>query len=205
MTARGVVLQPLSENAPGRLLQPGRRAITAAFSPDMSQIAIVPHSPASSVELWNGRSGQTELAFPVDFPPHLIAWRPDGTRLALAGDRGRLELRRVGAKHSPAIDATTPAPLLGHRAYVDRLRFSPDGSMLMSYAWDQSCFIWDVVSGRPLLREARADLSTSSPSAIAWWCFEKRPCANPSQPCFGGQAIGRSPGQGRTARRSAFG
>ncbi len=162
LTPSGVVVQPLRQTIEARRLQPGRPALAAAFSPDSSQIAVLPADPGGSVEIWDAESGRTRTSFTLDFPPKQLVWQPDGRRLALAGDRGRLALRGVESNRGSAHVTGAVLELHGHQAYVDRLQFTPDGSMLLSYAWDQSSIIWDLVSGRALLRETRLGLSAVS-------------------------------------------
>jgi serine/threonine protein kinase/WD40 repeat protein len=170
LTSRGVVVQPLPPTTPWRVLQPGRPAKAAAFSPGLKQIAVLSHDRPATVELWSLQTGETQGEFSLDFAPQQVAWHPHGTSLALGGDRGRLELRTVVKPGTAAGDAGAPLPLQGHQAYIDRVRFAADGSMLISYSWDQTSILWDLISGRPLLREPRlalANLSRSGGQVIA--------------------------------------
>ncbi|MFN0068069.1 MAG: WD40 repeat domain-containing serine/threonine protein kinase [Limisphaerales bacterium] len=158
LTSRGVVVQPFADATPWRLLQPGRLAISAAFSPDARHLAVWPEDAQHTVEVWDADSGEMKWSLPVDFRPERIAWHPDGLRLALGGDRGRLELRTLTGQRDVRRTGR-PLPLVGHQGAVQRIGFSPDGSLLTSCAWDQSSILWDLISGRPLLREPRLLLS----------------------------------------------
>ena len=159
LTPRGVVVQPLPPATPWRVLQPGRPAKAAVWSPDLKRIAVLPHDRSASVELWNPQTGEAERSFDVTFSPEQVAWHPDGTRLVLGGDRGRLELWPVAGQQTPRHVLDRALRLVGHQGAIQRLDFARDGSMLMSFAWDQSSILWDPLSGHSLLREPRLLLS----------------------------------------------
>jgi WD40 repeat protein len=89
-------------------------------------------------EAWIGRQ------FPVWFP--LVAWSPDGKRLACGGDDGIVYILNV-TEDSPE------QRLLGHHSRISCLAWSPDGKTLASGARgaeDGELFIWDVHSGQRL-------------------------------------------------------
>ncbi|HMO63971.1 MAG TPA: hypothetical protein PKE47_01875, partial [Verrucomicrobiota bacterium] len=169
-TGRGLVVQPLPPTAPWRLLQAGRTVELAAAAPDGRLVAALPHDRQNVVELWDAASGTTRGEFQMDFAPGRLAWHPGGTRLALGGDRGRLELRTLTGRLAGGGPGTEPLSLAGHQGYIFRLRFAPDGSTLMSHSWDQTSILWDLISGRPLLREARlwlGDFDSASDRLVA--------------------------------------
>jgi WD40 repeat protein len=73
-----------------------------------------------------------------------VAFSPDGTRLATAGDSAIIQLW----------DAETwqlKQEYLGHNARIRRLVFTPDGERLASRGDDDTIRIWDVHSGREVL------------------------------------------------------
>ena len=155
LTPQGVAVQAIAAVSARRLLQKGRLATRIVFSPDSKHIAVLPaHSP-NAVEIWDVASGETRGSFQVDFPPWCLAWHPDGTRLALGGERGRLELRTLVMEDAGRFRASGPVPLQGHLGAIPRVGFAPDGSTLLTSAWDASSIVWDLISGRPLLREQR--------------------------------------------------
>jgi WD40 repeat protein len=49
-------------------------------------------------------------------------------------------------------DGTTVARLRGHRDQVSNIRFSPDGTLVGSVAWDGELIVWDTATRRPLGR-----------------------------------------------------
>ncbi|WP_157269662.1 nSTAND1 domain-containing NTPase [Azohydromonas aeria] len=77
-------------------------------------------------------------------PLRALAVSRDGTRIATAGDDGRIQLRD-GATGRPVGE-----PLSGHVAAVQALAFSPDGRRLASASDDQTLRLWDGATGRPL-------------------------------------------------------
>ena len=75
-----------------------------------------------------------------DLPP-LLAWSPDGTRLALAGEQGTARV----------VDVASGKELLtlpGHRGSVSALAWSPDGKRLASGDDDSTIKLWEPVSGK---------------------------------------------------------
>lgn len=152
LTPQGVVVQALARESPKLILQRGRPATRAAFSPDSRRLAVIPADNPESVEIWDASSGGLQCSFSVVFSPHQVAWQPDGSRLLVGGSKGRLELWAVGGQLPGAECATGPVPLNGHLGYIDQMFFAPDGSTAFTHAWDSSSIIWDLVSVRPLLR-----------------------------------------------------
>ena len=51
--------------------------------------------------------------------------------------------------------ASESFPLEGHLTLLHRIMFAPDGSTVITHSTDNLNIVWDVVSGRPLLREQR--------------------------------------------------
>jgi len=163
LTTNGVVMHPLSAGSLARHLQPGRPARRVAFSPDSKQVAALPDS-RDTVEIWDADSGEVHRSLSISFHPHRVDWHPDGSRLIVGGDRGKLEMRNL-LDHSEFDTTSTPLPLTGHVGYIDHLDVAADGSTAVTYAWDSSSRVWDLVSGRPLLREERFILRGISPTA----------------------------------------
>ena len=150
----GVSLASLETNH-HRFLEPRRAAKWAAFSPDSKEIAVLPVEPREVVEIWDAKSGEVRCSFTMDFNPHRAAWHPDGTRLVVGGDRGKLEMRTLKKERTGTDGAAAPFPLTGHTGFIDCILFPPDGATVVTNSWDSSSIAWDLVSGRPLLREER--------------------------------------------------
>jgi serine/threonine protein kinase/WD40 repeat protein len=76
---------------------------------------------------------------------YAVAWQPGGSLLAASG--------RDGAVYPFDVAAQGPRqPLLGHLLEARELAFSPDGSVLVSRAWDATTRLWDPHTGTELLR-----------------------------------------------------
>jgi WD40 repeat protein/beta-lactamase regulating signal transducer with metallopeptidase domain len=73
-----------------------------------------------------------------------LAYSPDGSTLASAGDDAVVELRDVAS-------GRVIGRLEGHRDAVSCLAFSPDGKTLATGSYDRTVKLWDVASGREKL------------------------------------------------------
>jgi WD40 repeat protein len=98
------------------------------------------------------------------FTAFSVAWSPDGTRLATAGDGS---MARIW-------DASTGDPtftLVGHTNNVMAVAWSPDGTRLATAAHDRKARVWDTTTGKAIgtktiSRPKRR--SRSGPLSIAW-------------------------------------
>jgi signal transduction histidine kinase len=152
-TANGLVLQELASNSPPRPLHPGRDIYMATFTSDRRHIAVVEDKDLNTVEVWRTDNGQVVQRFSAGFELWNIEWHPDGRRMILAGDFGKLTLWDVpldGLDSSLRVPREV-MPFTGHIGAILSTGFSPDGSMLVSESWDGINGVWDVVSGRRLL------------------------------------------------------
>jgi serine/threonine protein kinase/WD40 repeat protein len=121
------------------------QACTLAFHPNGTRLAVgyVQSSVASVYDAVNGRL-LTDLPVGVIYG-QIVAWHPDGRRLAVAGHDPRIQIWDVAASRKLAT-------LEGHVQAVTALTFHPDGELLASHGWDGLLLLWDPSSGRQLLR-----------------------------------------------------
>lgn len=159
----------------GRLLgelpqAPNTRGITVAvFSPDGSHIAC--GLGDATIQLWNTCTVQSSgQLFPRGHkdPIKAIAFSPDGSWI-VSGDRmGTIRLWNVdtgqmlGEAHRCLGCSITRAvfdgnhahvqelPFHGHRAIINAIAFSSDGSRVVSGSGDQTIRIWNADNGRAL-------------------------------------------------------
>jgi eukaryotic-like serine/threonine-protein kinase len=155
MTPRGVAVQVIAPGSTRRFLQDGCLVGRVAFSSDSRHIAVLPAGVREAVEIWDANSGETRCSLRPGFNPHEIAWHPDGKRLVVGGDRGKLEMRTFAVEPAGTNSVDEPFPLSGHLGFIDRIVLAPDGSTGITNSWDSSSIAWDFISCRPLLREQR--------------------------------------------------
>ncbi len=75
----------------------------------------------------------------------VVAWHPDGERLAVAGHDPHIQIWNVGLKRKVAT-------LEGHMQRVTTVTFHPDGELVASQGWDGQLLLWHPPSGRQLMR-----------------------------------------------------
>jgi serine/threonine protein kinase/WD40 repeat protein len=114
------------------------------FAVGFSQADVVSiHNSATGALIANLSVGQITDA--------LVAWHPDGKRLAIAGadldGRGRIHIWDVAARRRVAL-------LEGHAQQVNQLTIHPEGELMASGSWDGSVRLWHPGTGRELLQLA---------------------------------------------------
>jgi serine/threonine protein kinase/WD40 repeat protein/tetratricopeptide (TPR) repeat protein len=126
-------------------LPQGRKAHSLAFHPDNRRLA-VGYWVAGFASVFDATSGAHVANLPVGATAEqVVAWHPDGERLAVAGSDPRIQIWDVPAKRKVAT-------LEGHVQHVTYLTFHPDGSLLASYSWDAVLRLWEPATGRQLLQ-----------------------------------------------------
>jgi WD40 repeat protein len=102
----------------------------------------------AKVTLWNGHTGEVVEQVGASMPGlSAMAITPDGTRIALADDKGRIYLRTRGRADPDRVIAA-------HQGPIHRLVFTPDGKHLASSGEDGVAAVWELNSGELLRRFA---------------------------------------------------
>src|SRR5207237_511637 len=70
----------------------------------------------------------------------VVAWHPDGDRLAVAGSDPRIQVWSVSSKRKLVT-------LTGHAQRVTTVAFHPDGELLASHGWDGQMLLWQAAAG----------------------------------------------------------
>jgi len=122
------------------------------------------------VAVLDGRTGRLVADWTLPAMPNAVAWQPGGPLLAISARDGMLYTFDLDASRSqpqsasslleafygkPRAAISQPVgrpPLAGHLLEARELTFSPDGTMLVSRAWDGTTRFWDPHAGRELLR-----------------------------------------------------
>ncbi|MGH9312913.1 MAG: WD40 repeat domain-containing protein [Vicinamibacterales bacterium] len=120
------------------------------------------------IRAWNGSSGASE-------PPAIkmvggissVGVTGDGARLLSGTAAG--DVRLVDLAHGGQVISA-----MGHTGFVYQSRFSPDGSLALTNAWDRTVRLWDGRTGEPLSPSLPAEPTSRSAtflaggSALAW-------------------------------------
>jgi serine/threonine protein kinase/WD40 repeat protein len=116
-----------------------------AFHPDSGKLA-VGYFNARAVSVYDAARGALLIDLPVGaVSDQVVAWHPDGERLAVAGSDPRIQIWSVAAKRKVAT-------LEGHAPRVTTVTFHPGGELLASHGWDGQLLLWQPSSGRQLMR-----------------------------------------------------
>jgi hypothetical protein len=120
-------------------------AHTLAFHPDHRQLA-VGYLNRGVASVYDAANGKLVADLEVGaIQNQVVAWHPQGERLAVTGSDPRIQIWSVAVKDKLAV-------LDGHRQHVQRLTFHPSGQLLASRGWDGMLLLWDPFTGRQLMR-----------------------------------------------------
>jgi WD40 repeat protein len=152
---------------------PGQQMTAVAFSPDGRLLAAADRPPERGNDPAAARAAARRAGTHVrlfDVVTHAaagpaldaagaavtaVAFSPDGTIIAAAGDDGKARLWNVATREAIG------APLTGHDGVIFGLAFSPDGASVATVGEDNTLRLWRVATGRP----ARAPIVDPPPPA----------------------------------------
>ncbi len=120
-------------------------ACALAFHPHNRRLA-VGYADNKFTSIYDSTRGSLVADLPVgSITKQVVAWHPDGARLAVGGSDPRIQIWDVAAKR-------LVATLKGHVELVWALSFHPDGHLLASASWDGVLRLWDPGTGRQLMQ-----------------------------------------------------
>jgi eukaryotic-like serine/threonine-protein kinase len=143
-------------------------SITAlAWSPDTTSLATVRNTATEEiVEIWNTATGDMRTSYHLSSPDGEldgITWSPDGTRIAAAGDDGKVvvwEMHHGTTLWSHNAEYPSANGLLGENV----IAWSPDGTRLASLNGNM-IMLWEASTGKLLLHYS---VAVGHYSALAW-------------------------------------
>ncbi|CCA75681.1 hypothetical protein PIIN_09671 [Serendipita indica DSM 11827] len=144
--------QPLGEPLPGHQ----GPVYAVGFSPDGSQI--VSGSFDGTIRLWDADTGQPlgETYRAHSMPIESVGFLPDGLRIVFSewGETIRLWNVDTGQPLGEPLQGhegwPVGEPIRGHRKPVTSIRFSPDGSRIVSGSEDHTLRLWNAHTGQSL-------------------------------------------------------
>jgi WD40 repeat protein len=129
---------------------------TLAFGPDSGKLA-VGYFKARATSVYDLATGSLVADLPVGaMDDQIVAWHPDGQRLAVGGSDPRIQIWDV-------VTLRKLANLEGHVQHVTTLTFHPDGELLASHGWDGQLLLWHSASGRQPMQLTSANAPRFSP------------------------------------------
>jgi WD40 repeat protein len=138
-----------------------------AFHPHDQRLA-VGYSSSTVASIYDSARGSHVADLPVGLMNlQVVAWHPDGARLAVAGSDPRIQIWDVAAKRKLAT-------LEGHVQHVRALNFHPDGGLLASRSFDGTLRLWDPATGRQLMQlPLSVDFQFSSTGKWLGWTWQQ--------------------------------
>jgi eukaryotic-like serine/threonine-protein kinase len=137
-----ILIWDLSHDAQPRILSGHTNLVSwLVFSPNGRKLASCDRH--GKVSIWDYEWNEVNQ-WQLDHALQVMAFSPDGQRLAMAGESSTIDIRNV----------TTGEELHrlhGHADWVTGISFSPDGTRLVSGSTDETLKLWDVASGEEVL------------------------------------------------------
>jgi WD40 repeat protein len=124
----------------------GRTIETLVFSPRGDILASVGDDPnPNTFRLWDARTGKRLLQLEGITGPACMVFSPDGSRLAVSEWNGTISIRAVR-------DGREMQRLSGQRGPLSCLTYSHDSRRLASAGTDATSIVWDLTTGKQVLR-----------------------------------------------------
>jgi WD40 repeat protein len=117
------------------------------FDPSGQKLVLY-HGNFVGAQILDLRTGEREPAFESASIRWSVAWHPEGSLLAGASG-SQVELWNTTTRRKQAV-------LQGHEQQVVHVRFSHDGTMLLTFSLDGQTILWDSRTHRPLMRDKLA-------------------------------------------------
>jgi WD40 repeat protein/serine/threonine protein kinase len=155
----------------------GKPLRSLAWSPDGKHLASAGHD--GQVRIWETNRGEEILQcpFPVEFYDpgragaktfSILAWRPDGKQLAVAGEDDLIKIWEMPAGKEITSLQGDEAPKFG-AAQLFGVAWSPDGKRLASASADGHFVLWDTATWRKILTLCRDEYITGGQGgSLAW-------------------------------------
>ena len=128
-----------------------------AFLPDSRTLA-VGYDNAPLTSIYDATNGNKQADLETNAGQfQVLAWHPDGIRLAIASSDPRIHIWNVNwnVDTGQKVTGQEVATLEGHVQNVTTLSFHPDGELLASTGWEGVCRVWNPSSGRQLMTSSR--------------------------------------------------
>ena len=160
----------------------------ASLRPNASQLAL---SVGREVQLWDSNLLAKAASYVNPSEVGAAVWSSDGMRFAVGTASGSVFLWDMANGQCQSLG--------GHTEPLRSLIFSPDNTLLLTAAWDNTTRLWDVRSGHSLLTcegELGSDFSEDgqrigfarSGVGVGVWRLESSPVLRTLQPWLGGEA-----------------
>ncbi|MEM9219930.1 MAG: DnaJ domain-containing protein [Cyanobacteria bacterium P01_F01_bin.150] len=128
-----------------------------ALSPKTHQF--VSNGMGTRLEIRRFPYGTMDGTLDIEERPRAIAFHPSGTELAVGYDDGRVQLWSLKTQ-------SLSLTMAKHGETITSLDFSSDGQYLLSSSEDQSCVVWNLSTGSPMVT-----LSGSSAILTSRFCL----------------------------------
>lgn len=145
------------------------RATSAVYAAQLhpNQSEIIAGDQDGKVYVWDVRSSGAahvkEVAIEAEASVRAMSVSPDGRRLAVASNRGRVVIFALAGKDTGQMSQVTS--FQGHNTYILQVAFSPDSQMLATASADHTVKLWRATED-----EYRLEKTLSGHQRWVWDC-----------------------------------